>query len=222
MATDAFHRLRGILEGYGLGSLTAWLLDQITAGEPDEAIFLNLRTQPAFRARFPALEARRKLGLPDISLDDYIRTESAYRSALRTFGYDERYYDSPADFVALFSADESPDEFGGRLALWNEATAVRGPRLREAFLSYAGISLSDPDLFGLLSGQRPELEEEYAKRTGTLLETPLATLRSFTSVPLATLQQSFRRAVSEEEALFKAGGELALTPAAARPRVETF
>lgn len=87
---DAHAILNDFLDQYGLSSLAAWAWQQYThAGGGDlgmQVVQAELPQQDAFKARFPAIEARRKAGLPPITVTDYMNYEQGIRQAFTANG----------------------------------------------------------------------------------------------------------------------------------------
>lgn len=97
---------------------------------------------------------------------EYMETRDSYRELLRQYGDPNYDYSSPEDFRSLFENDISTQEFGQRLELFD--TLRRGPSdIRAAFFVYAGISLSDEDLYAYIvdPSRRADLDAAYNAQT---------------------------------------------------------
>jgi hypothetical protein len=68
--------LQRLLDRYGLSGLAEWASKLIQTGASEAEIEIQLYDQPLFIARYPAISAREKAGLPPISVDEYMSYEN--------------------------------------------------------------------------------------------------------------------------------------------------
>ena len=132
--------LNGLLDFYGLGSLSGWAWDQILAGNPAEMVIQELRERPEYKQRFPAMEARRNAGLSPITEAEYIQLESSYRSVMLRGQLPSGFYDSKDDFTDLISKDISPELISERIQEGYLKVAFTAPEVRNAFSRYYGVA----------------------------------------------------------------------------------
>lgn len=87
---DAQAFLVNYLGQFGLQSLAGWAWSEyvrLGGGQGAmDTITLELPNQPAFKARFPAIEARQKAGLPQLTPAQYLQYESSLDAELATVG----------------------------------------------------------------------------------------------------------------------------------------
>jgi hypothetical protein len=97
--------------------LTSWASNLIIHGASDSEIELSLYDQPAFQARFPAIEARRKAGMSPISITDYLNYESTVRQMAGVIGMPL----SQSEIDQLLINDVSAQEVDQRIQIASEA-----------------------------------------------------------------------------------------------------
>lgn len=151
MAEDARLVLRNYLAKYGLGELEEWAMEAIKTGTPQATVELELREQPAFKKRFPALEAMGKKNRA-ISIDAYVAFEQEAAKMMKSYGLPEGFYDQPEDFAKFLEGDVSLQEVNQRLILAanqaNKAPAQVKQKLQEMYgVNQSGILayFVDPD-----------------------------------------------------------------------------
>jgi hypothetical protein len=102
--------LRDVLATYGLESMMDWAMDALARGLSETEVLQELRQRPEFKVRFPAIEAREKLGMPAISPAEYVEYERRVAQIMRDAGMPPDFYDRPDDFTRLLVADKSAAE----------------------------------------------------------------------------------------------------------------
>lgn len=102
------------LEQMGLGDLGKDLWNQFLNGVPIETVLINMRQDPRYKKRFPAMEALSKDGRA-ITEAEYINLESAYIGIMRSAGLPTGFFDSPNDFAKFIENDVSPAELEKRV-----------------------------------------------------------------------------------------------------------
>lgn len=118
---NALADLRSTLDMYGLGSLVDWAWNQIVQGASENQILLDLQQTPEFKQRFPAIEARRRQGLPPLSPGEYVTYEARATEMMRAAGLPKGFWDSPDDFTKLLTGDVSLNELQQRVTLAKQA-----------------------------------------------------------------------------------------------------
>jgi hypothetical protein len=106
-------------------------------------IITTLRAQPQYRARFPGLW--RNDGSVRMTEAEYLARETDYRKVLRQYGFGDRYPDA-ASLTQFFTGEIDPNELKDRLTVYR-GIQTSGQSVKDAFYVYAGIRLSDGDLY---------------------------------------------------------------------------
>lgn len=131
--------VKAAFEQYGLASLYPMVVKYAEMGMTEDEIYMNLRTTPEYKARFPAMEA--------LSSRGQAISEAAYIDYERKAGQLEQMYGMPSSMVSgavtdLLVGDVSLVELEDRLALAS-ADAVTAPEdLKQQLRDYYNI---DPD-----------------------------------------------------------------------------
>jgi hypothetical protein len=112
---DAFAALNSLFSSYGLGSLAPAIANYLKSGYSGDTIEVLLRETPEYKKRFAGNDARIKKGLPALSPQEYLATETAYRQILRAAGVPNGFYDKPDDFQKFIENDVSPQEIQSRV-----------------------------------------------------------------------------------------------------------
>lgn len=106
-------------------------------------IITTLRQAPQYRARFGGLW--RQDGSVRMTEAEYLSRETDYRSVLRQFGFADQYQD-PQALRAFFESEQDPNELRDRLTVYR-GVQTNGQAVRDAFYVYAGIRVTDDDLY---------------------------------------------------------------------------
>jgi hypothetical protein len=137
------------LAQYGLGGLTDALWTNYTGGLVDmgnlEAAVYALRSEPLYKARFKANEARTNPNrpggpLPELLPGEYIDLENKYKEVIRVNGLPSGFYDSVDDTTKLIEGTVSPAEFQRRIAQGYNAVANADPEVLRQFNELYGVS----------------------------------------------------------------------------------
>lgn len=132
-------QLTALLQRYGLQSLTTWASDAIIRGLSAEEIELQIRDRPEFKARFPAIFDREKVGLPALSVDEYLAYEQFASQAASAFGVTL----TKQEVDSLLSADVSTAELEDRIGIAAQAVYQEAPEVRDALQRLYGIGAGD-------------------------------------------------------------------------------
>jgi len=137
------------LAQYGLGGLTDALWTNYTGGLVDmgnlEAAVYALRSEPLYKARFKANEARTNPNrpggpLPELLPGEYIDLENKYKEVIRVNGLPSGFYDSVDDTTKLIEGTVSPAEFQRRITQGYNAVANADPEVLRQFNELYGVS----------------------------------------------------------------------------------
>jgi hypothetical protein len=122
-------------------------------------IITTLRAQPQYRSRFPGLW--RSDGSVRMTEAEYLARETDYRQVLRQFGFADGYQD-PASMKSFFEGEMDPNELRDRLTVYR-GVQTSGQSVKDAFYVYAGIRLTDEDLYAaVVDPQRSsQIQSQY-------------------------------------------------------------
>ena len=141
--TDAFSRLRALLNRVGLTELEGAVQGVITGGTVDlndpNAIVFALRDQPAYQRRFAANTARAKKGLPELDPSTYVGLEEQYRQLMQSNGLPTGFYDQQEDFQKLIEGDVSPQELQSRIQQGYRRVRDADPEVRRQMRELYGV-----------------------------------------------------------------------------------
>lgn len=147
------------LERYGLASLGSWLSNMIITGASEEQLMLELYERPEFKARFPAIDARRKAGLSPISVDEYLEYEAVSKAAAKSLGVDI----SQDEINQLLVNDISVKEAQDRMAIAARSVYRADAFTRQELNRLYGITTGDLVRYWLdPKKEAPVLERRFA------------------------------------------------------------
>ena len=109
--------LKSLLDQYGLGSEADWANQELIAGHSPEMILQELYQRPAFKARFPSIDARRRAGLNPMSVAEIISWERQARDLLHAAGLPPGFYDSQDALQDFIGKGVSISELSNRIQL---------------------------------------------------------------------------------------------------------
>lgn len=147
--TNWIEELKAQYNAAGLGALGNRIVEFVQQGLDPETIDFKIRETPEFKLRFPANEARKKAGLPVLSLDEYIAAENAYQSIFREAGFAKGFYDSKDDFTKFLENDVSPQELKARVDIASMSIDNADPYYVDSLQRLYGISKADMTAYAL-------------------------------------------------------------------------
>jgi hypothetical protein len=147
--TNWTEALKAQYEAAGLGALGDRIIEFVKQGFDPETIDFKIRETPEFKLRFPANEARKKAGLPVLSLDEYIAAENAYQSVFREAGFAKGFYDSKEDFTKFLENDISPSELKQRVDIASLSVDNADPFYVDSLQRLYGIPKADMVAYAL-------------------------------------------------------------------------
>lgn len=139
---SAQNYIMATLDQFGLGGLADWAWTQWKAGTPVSQIFIDLRSRPEYKARFPAMETLGKSGHA-LTEAQYIAYERQVSELMQQYGLPPGFYDQPEDFTRFLTNNIAPTEIKARLDAYQTAVWQSPPEVRAALR----------DLYGLSEGQ---------------------------------------------------------------------
>lgn len=130
---------------------------------PDE-LLVKMRQTTQFKSRFAGLY--RSDGSMRMTEAQYLAREGDYRNLLSQYGYDPNQYSTPASLVGFFDSEMDPNEFQSRLQTYADVQRSSQAK-KDAFYVYAGIQLSDDDLYQAIVDPAfsQHLTNEYNRKT---------------------------------------------------------
>lgn len=147
--TNWIEELKAQYNAAGLGALGNRVVEFVQQGFDPETIDFKIRETPEFKLRFPANEARKKAGLPVLSLDEYIALENAYQSIFRESGFAKGFYDSKDDFTKFIENDISPQELKSRVDIASMSIDNADPYFVDSLQRLYGIPKADMVAYAL-------------------------------------------------------------------------
>lgn len=144
--------------------LSPQFFQDLVAGAASSAeIITTLRQQPQYRARFQGLW--RQDGSVRMTEAEFLRTEGEYRQLLRQYGFAA---EAEGPVNQFFESEQDPNELRERLQTFRQVQEG-GRAVREAFYVYAGMRLSDEDLYSATVDPtaRAGLYDEYNRRVSS-------------------------------------------------------
>ena len=133
---DAAVALTALFKQYGLESLAPKIVDFIKQGYSADTISVLLADTDEYKKRFAANDARVKAGLPALTPQEYLATESAYREVMSQAGVPRGFYDQPSDFQSWIAADVSPTEIKTRVDAATDLVNNADKATRDYFAKY--------------------------------------------------------------------------------------
>jgi hypothetical protein len=147
--TNWIEELKAQYDAAGLGALGNRVVEFVQQGFDPETIDFKIRETPEFKLRFPGNEARKKAGLPVLSLDEYVALENAYQSVFRESGFAKGFYDSKDDFTRFIEQDISPQELKQRVDIASMSIDNADPYFVDSLQRLYGIPKADMVAYAL-------------------------------------------------------------------------
>ena len=112
---DAFAAIQAQLTLWGIPELADFMTQQLKSNIGPEQATINLRQQPAYKARFAGNALRVSAGLNALNEADYLRAENSFSTVFQSYGLNK--LDTKAQFATLIGNDVSNTELNSRLDL---------------------------------------------------------------------------------------------------------
>lgn len=128
-----------------IGLSPAWFQNTAATSASSAEIVAQIRSTPQYKMRFPGLSrADSTLRMTEAQ---YIQQETAYRQLLQQYGFDvAKDYKTPATLIGFFEGEIAPSELQDRLSVFKQVQEG-GQRIKDSFYVYAGLNISDDDLY---------------------------------------------------------------------------
>jgi hypothetical protein len=141
--------LKITLTNWGLPTLVSTVQGYIDQGYSSETASLMIQSEPIYQQRFAGNVTRQKAGLPVLSPDEYLSTESAYRQSMRAANLPTGFYDDPSDFSKFIAADVSPSELKSRVDAAALSVTNADPYYTSSLARLYGIGTGDMVAYAL-------------------------------------------------------------------------
>lgn len=142
---DALKLIQSQFEQDGLGDFSSVIYDWLVQGYTSQEISIMLPDTEVYKTRFKANEQRKKKGLRVLSPREYIETENAYKSMMRTYGLPKGFYDQQSDFQKFLENDVSPQEMDQRIQGARASVISDNPAIRDTYKAWYAQGLSEGD-----------------------------------------------------------------------------
>ncbi len=128
-----------------VGITPQWIQNVAATSASATEVLAQIRNSAGYARRFPAI--RRDDGSLRMTEQQYIQTETSYRSLLRQYDFDvNKDFNTPQSLAAWMKGDIAPDELQDRLSIYK--TLKEGSKAqRDAFYIYTGQHVSVDDLY---------------------------------------------------------------------------
>lgn len=154
---DADAYIQGILQQYGLESLSNWAWTEISQNKSPAEVEQDLRGTQQFKDRFPAIGLREQYNLthpganmPALSPGEYVSYEKSYRQLLHNAGLPQGFLDDPTHVTKLLAGDVSIAEMTQRVEQARVATFELNPEAVNRLQQMHGISPGSGALTALM------------------------------------------------------------------------
>lgn len=133
---NAYEALKRMFDSYGLGSLSAKILEFVQQGYGPDTVSLMLQDTPEYKQRFAGNEQRKKNNLSVLSPAEYLSVEQTYRQILESNGMPKGFYDSLDDFTGWIGGDVAPQELTERVTQAARAVSNSDPNYIASLREY--------------------------------------------------------------------------------------
>lgn len=125
-----------------LGFDPTWVQSLVASAAGAAEIVESIRNTPQYKTRFPGLF--RDNGEQRMSEAEYFARENDYRTLMHQYGLEVT--GAPTELAGWFNGDVDPNELKDRLDIFQGVKQSSQP-VKDAFYVYAGMNLSDDDLY---------------------------------------------------------------------------
>lgn len=158
-ALDAVYAAFPWLRNLGIGTqITDWIKE----GYNDDSLVGLVRQTSQWNEMFQGI--KRTDGTLRMTEGSYLQTKDAYTTLI--FNYTGKRVTSSSQIAGLLENDVSPDEMEKRLQIYDSVKRDGGD-IRSAFYVYAGMRLSDDDLYSYMVDptKRSEFDASYTQQS---------------------------------------------------------
>jgi hypothetical protein len=214
--------LKTTLTNWGLPTLVPTIQGYIDQGYSDETAALMIQSEPVYQQRFAGNVARQKAGLPVLSPDEYLATESAYRQSMRAANLPTGFYDDPSDFSKFIAADVSPAELKSRVDAAALSITNADPYYTSSLARLYGIGAGDMVAYALdperalpLINKQVQSAQFAAEGARQGFQTPAALAETYTG--LGVTQQQARQGFEQVAEILPTAQRLSSITQGAQP-----
>ena len=214
--------LKTTLTNWGLPTLVPTVQGYIDQGYTGETAALMIQNEPVYQQRFAGNVARQKAGLPVLSPDEYLSTESAYRQSMRAANLPTGFYDDPSDFSKFIAADVSPSELKSRVDAASLSITNADPYYTSSLARLYGVGTGDMVAYALdperalpLINKQVQAAQFAAEGARQGFETPAALAETYTG--LGVTQQQARQGFEQVAQILPEAQRLSQITAGAKP-----
>jgi hypothetical protein len=155
-------QLASDLDALGLGALADWAWQQYLTGIPETQIFLEMRTQPAYKARFPGMAELQASGHA-ITEAQYLDYENQAIGLMKSYGVDPKVWGTTQMLGTYIGGQVSLSELSQRLQDASQAVYSTPQATRDYLAKEYGVSHGDLTSYFLdPSVTAPLLQERFA------------------------------------------------------------
>jgi hypothetical protein len=151
-----------------LNFTAAWMQEAIADSAGPAELAARVRQTSQYKQRFQGMY--RADGTQRWTEAEHIRRENDLRTVLRNHGVNvDAEYRSPVSLISFHESEMAPDILNDRLEIWDYVKTA-GQRVKETFYGYAGLSITDDDLFESVvdGGREQQLYTEYNQAKAAL------------------------------------------------------
>jgi hypothetical protein len=214
--------LKITLTNWGLPSLVPVVQGYIDQGYTGETAALMIQNEPVYQQRFAGNVSRQKAGLPVLSPDEYLATESAYRQSMRAANLPTGFYDDPSDFSKFIAADVSPAELKSRVDAASLSITNADPYYTSSLARLYGIGAGDMVAYALdperalpLINKQVQSAQFAAEGARQGFQTPAALAETYTG--LGVTQQQARQGFEQVAEILPTAQRLSSITQGAQP-----
>jgi hypothetical protein len=160
--TKAKDKLTAMLAPYKLEGIASYIDAEIMKDNSEEMILLGLYDQPAYKTRFPGMDALRKAGRV-ISEKEYSSIENAMMQTARFFDLPKGFYDGSEDFGNLIGKQVSAKEYQDRLQIGQDLARTLNSGIKTQLLNLYNVGEGDLTAYVLDPDKALSLIQKQAK-----------------------------------------------------------
>lgn len=176
-----------------IGISPKWLQETAAKAASSTEIVQKIRAMPQYKMRFPGLT--RQDGTLRMNEAQYIEQENTYRNLLRQHGFNvDSEYRTPSTLVGFFEGEIAPQELSDRLDIYRQVQQG-GKAIKDAFYVYAGLDITDDDLFEAIVDPAAEqnLKNRYNQTVAQSKPDYVALITRATQVGLANVTATLKK-----------------------------
>ena len=155
-------KLTAMLKPYKLEGIASYIDAEILKDTSEEMILIGMYDQPAYKVRFPGMDALRNAGRI-LSEDEYTRIENAMIQTARFFDLPKGFYDGSEDFGKLIGKQVSAKEYQDRLQVGQDLARTLNSEIKTQLLNLYNVGEGDLTAYVLDPDKALSLIQKQAK-----------------------------------------------------------